>query len=378
MNIVSNNDGEFIGEILIVEDNPSSLRLISDILTTKGYKVRPAPDGELALQSIKARLPDLILLDYNLPGINGVEVCQRLKKDKHTREIPIIFISAIDKADLKVSALEAGAIDFVTKPIDEAEVLARLNTHLKMHFMQQQLTSTSEQLRKHQEELEVLVNKRTIKLLKREKQISKALQEKEVLLREIHHRVKNNMQVIVSLLNLHARETSDTLIQDIFSECRNRINAMSLIHQALYLSEDVAQIDFRDYLLKLTQYLGQAYHAASSGIAIKVGTCDASLSIDQSIAVGTIVCELLSNSIKHAFPDKTRGIISIDMFALEENKIALIVEDDGIGIDKETIADSSTSLGLKILESTVSGQLNGTIKTDHSNGTKYSIYFKAK
>ncbi len=380
MNIVSTNDDELIGEILVVEDNPSSLKLLSNILITAGYKVRPAPDGELALQSIKARHPDLILLDFNLPGIDGIEVCRCLKDDHNTMDIPIIFVSAIEKSELKVKALECGAIDFVTKPIDASEVLARIKTHLKMYCLQQKLSSTSEQLQKHQEDLEELVKKRTVKLLKREKQISAALKEKEVLLREIHHRVKNNMQIIVSLLNLHSRESNDIHVKNIFYECRNRIGAMSLIHQVLYRSKDVAHIDFNNYLLELSTYLRQAYQVSGRRIVFKIGPCEILLSLDQSIAIGTVVCELLSNSMKHAFPDRKEGTISMDITALSGDRAELIVEDDGKGFDKEFDFENSQSLGLNIMRSTVRGQLDGTIKmeSDGDVGTKYIIHFKAK
>ena len=135
------------GEILIVDDDISSLKYMSDLLTKENYQVRAANDGELALRSIKSKLPDLILLDINMPGIDGVEVCKSLKSDPVTADIPIIFISAEYKTQLKIKAFESGCIDYVTKPVKPAEVLTRINTHLNMHRMQQKLIAQSEQLR---------------------------------------------------------------------------------------------------------------------------------------------------------------------------------------------------------------------------------------
>ena len=133
-------------DIVIAEDNASDLKFLLDILTESGYRVRPASDGELILRSVRARLPDLILLDIKLPGMNGVEICRRLKADPCTRNVPVIFISALEETDMKVKALEAGAIDYITKPIVASEALVRINTHLKMYQLHQRLEEQSEKL----------------------------------------------------------------------------------------------------------------------------------------------------------------------------------------------------------------------------------------
>ncbi len=131
----------------MVEDSPSDLKLLSEILTKAGHRVRPASDGELALRSARAKAPDLILLDVQLPGIDGIEVCRRLKDDPATRELPVVFISAHGVIERKVKALEVGGADFITKPFESAEVVARVNTHLNLHRAQRELLATSEALR---------------------------------------------------------------------------------------------------------------------------------------------------------------------------------------------------------------------------------------
>lgn len=165
-------------EILVVEDNISDLKLISEILKNANYKVRPAGDGELALRSICSKLPDLILLDINLPDMSGISVCRQLKLNLETQDIPIIFISAMNETDLKVKALEEGGIDYITKPFQSSEVLARIRTHLKMRQLQQKIEAQAnelmaeieerkrieEELEKHQKDLEKLIEERTAKL----------------------------------------------------------------------------------------------------------------------------------------------------------------------------------------------------------------------
>lgn len=134
--------------IVIVDDMPDNLRLLADILKNKGYKVRPAPSGARALATIRKEPPELILLDIMMPGMDGFEVCRQLKTDQGTRDIPIIFLSALNEVFDKVKAFEAGGVDFITKPFQLEEVLARVRTHLTIRTQQRALAFQNEQLLK--------------------------------------------------------------------------------------------------------------------------------------------------------------------------------------------------------------------------------------
>jgi len=127
------------GGIVIVDDNPANLRILSTMLEQGGHKVRPALSGELALRSIAASRPDLVLLDIRMPGMDGYETCRRLKADPATQDIPVIFISALSETEDKLRAFQAGGVDYVTKPFQAEEVLARVKTHLQLRHMQQHL-----------------------------------------------------------------------------------------------------------------------------------------------------------------------------------------------------------------------------------------------
>lgn len=127
------------GNIVIIDDQPNNLRVLSGILQQAGYKVRPALDGEVALKSIKAAPPDLILLDIRMPGTDGYEVCRQLKSDERTREIPVIFISALQDMEDKLAAFQAGGVDYVSKPFQMEEVLARVQAHIKLYRLQRDL-----------------------------------------------------------------------------------------------------------------------------------------------------------------------------------------------------------------------------------------------
>ena len=142
------------GDILIVEDLISNLEFYSQILKHAGYKVRSERDGESALSSVKDKIPDLILMDISLPGINGIEVCDQLKSSHETSKIPIIFLSAFNKSEMKVAAYKAGGIDYITKPVESSEILIRIDIHLKMNKLQKELENQSELLRE-----EIIVRK---------------------------------------------------------------------------------------------------------------------------------------------------------------------------------------------------------------------------
>lgn len=134
------------GDILIVDDTPANLRLLAGMLTEQGHKARSAPNGKLALMSAQASPPDLILLDIKMPGLSGYEVCQQLKADPRTRDIPIIFISALDQVEDKIQAFTLGGVDYVTKPFRFEEVLARVETHLKLRELQKRLAARVREL----------------------------------------------------------------------------------------------------------------------------------------------------------------------------------------------------------------------------------------
>lgn len=140
--------------ILIVDDSRANLRLLADILTQKNYKARPVMDGSAALKAVKAQEPDLILLDIMMPGIKGYAVCEHLKADRRFRDIPIIFISALQESHDKVEAFAKGGVDYITKPFHPDEVLARIDTHVKIIRLQKHLQKHNEQLEEKTDQLE--------------------------------------------------------------------------------------------------------------------------------------------------------------------------------------------------------------------------------
>ncbi len=151
---IADTETPLAGDVLIVDDTPANLRLLYGMLGEQGYKVRLSPNGKLALMNAQAVPPDLILLDINMPGLSGYEVCEQLKADPRTRDIPVIFISALDQTEDKVKAFTLGGVDYVTKPFQVEEVLARVETHLALYTLQRQLAAANAELQEANAELE--------------------------------------------------------------------------------------------------------------------------------------------------------------------------------------------------------------------------------
>ncbi|MCX6137238.1 MAG: response regulator [Ignavibacteriales bacterium] len=214
---------------------------------------------------------------------------------------------------------------------------------------------------------------RDIHLRKEAEGLLKAsLREKEVLLKEIHHRVKNNMQVISSLLSLQAAEIEDNKTRELFMESQNRVKSMALIHEKLYHSETLSRVDFGEYVRDLSASLVRTY--ASSNVSLAVMAADIFLGVDIAIPCGLIVNELVSNSLKHAFPDGRAGTISIDCQFTTADECTLCVTDNGIGFPKNFDFASTRSLGLTLVQ-TLSKQLHGVLTIDSTGGTAFTIRF---
>ncbi len=202
-----------------------------------------------------------------------------------------------------------------------------------------------------------------------------SLHEKEILLKEVHHRVKNNLQVISSLLNLQSNSIDNPLALARFQDSQNRIRSMALIHERLYRSDDLARIDFGPYLHDLAGSLVQTYRRQAQRVELRMSTVRVLLDIDTAIACGLIVNELVSNALKHAFPDGRSGQVGVEIQEDRElEQFRLVIWDDGIGIPEDLDYLKTTSLGLQLVNS-LTRQIKGSIDLCRVNGTKFDICF---
>jgi PAS domain S-box-containing protein len=598
--------------ILVVDDNTDNLSLLSRLLKNEGYEISPANSGELALASLENNIPDLVLLDIQMPGIDGFEVCKRMKKKEKLAEIPIIFLTVATKMNDKLEGFRLGAVDYISKPFQKEELLARIKTHLSLYrynvlfrersaekliesekrlslalkvggaglyyhnepignelyhsdrwaeilgykkeelpphdkFMKwltsqihpddisvlgsvyrdfisgrtekydleirmrkksgewiyvkglsnaierddagkvkgiiglmtditerknaDKILRESERQLKNAErvahlgswEMEIATGKSTwsdeffricgyepysiepssklgftiihpddrdkaaravdesIKTGKHydiEKRITRpdgtirwvhsigevifgeqgkankisgsflditerkriedelkgTLKEKEILIQEIHHRVKNNMQVISSLLNLQASSIDDDRVKGALKESQSRILTMSAVHEVLYGSKNLSEINMKSYLSKITGDLVQTYAANPDEVKLNTEIEELSIGIKQASPIGLIINELISNSLKYAFPDDQKGEISVSMNRLDK-QLELTVMDNGVGMPDGLDWKNSNTLGLKLVRTLVENQLDGSIDVESKNGTKFTIKF---
>jgi PAS domain S-box-containing protein len=200
-----------------------------------------------------------------------------------------------------------------------------------------------------------------------EEQIKSSLKEKEVLLKEIHHRVKNNLQIISSLLNLQSAEIEDPTASQKFRESQDRVKAMALIHERLYQSSDLAKIDFAGYVRSLTGHLLRSYRVDANKIRLNLEVDSVPMNLDVAIPCGLIINELVSNAFKYAFPDGETGEIRVNFGEENDHALKLIVRDSGIGFPEGGNPEDSDSLGLKLVHS-LTEQLGGAIRYVNQNG----------
>ncbi len=219
-------------DILIVDDTAANLQVLSGLLQQRGFKVRPVPNGNFALQAARNKAPDLILLDIKMPGMDGFEVCRQLKADPQLRDIPVIFLSALSETEDKVRAFSAGGVDYVTKPFQIEEVEARVRTHLHLKQLQQELEE-------HNARLEDLVQQRTRQLAESNARLAVLDKAKSDFLRLISHELRTPLSGVLGIAELTFVECGDlpsmVRLRELFEQARSRI--IALLEDALLLTE---------------------------------------------------------------------------------------------------------------------------------------------
>jgi PAS domain S-box-containing protein len=210
---------------------------------------------------------------------------------------------------------------------------------------------------------------------KAEEAIKRSLTEKDILLKEIHHRVKNNLQIVTSLLKLQSSYVDDEKVRQLFRESQNRVQSMALIHQKLYLTKDLSHIKLNDYLNNIILHLQHSYGILEDRVQIVIDDKDISISLDNAVPCGLIINELVSNSLKYAFPGNRKGSIFIDT-AYDDitGRYWLSVRDDGIGLPDELHPRHTNTFGLRLV-STLVEQMDGNLEVITGSGTEYRITF---
>lgn len=355
-------EGAFEHRILVVDDEKDLCAYLKRELGKEGYEVAVAYDGTDGLEYFKNHRVDVVISDIRMPKMNGLEMLEKCREINN--DFVSIIITGFSDHENAIKALRLGVFGYLKKPLSLEETITLVDKGTELLSLRRGLSI-------HERELEI---ENALKTQYAEK-IEKSLREKEVLLKEIHHRVKNNMQVISSLLSLQSRHIKDKEALELFNESRNRIYSMSLIHESLYQAKDLARIDFAGYVRRLTRDLFRSYSVGPNDIKLKMEIKDVFLNVNTGIPCGLIINELVTNSLKHAFPDGKNGEIQVGLYKRKKGEFTLNVRDNGTGFPEDFNFRNTESLGMDIVISLVE-QLDGTIELDKGEGTSFTIGFR--
>jgi two-component sensor histidine kinase/CheY-like chemotaxis protein len=367
--------------VLLVDDDEEDFVFTRDSLldvAPGAFHLDWVSTYDAALEASACRAHDAYLLDYRLGPSNGLELLRAMIAQGVTA--PLILLTGQGDREIDMEAMKAGAADYVPKGWSAALLERAIRYAIERKH-------TEEALRRMRDELEVRVQERTAELAKANQilqaeiqerkwageQLRASLNEKEILLREIHHRVKNNLQVVSSLMKLQSRHIADPQALAMFKETQSRVKSMAIIHEKLYRTGDLARIDFAAYMRSLTDYLFHAYAVNSGNVAVAMNVEEVSLPIDAVMPCALLLHELVSNSLKHAFPGG-KGKIFIEFHKIGGGKFVLQAGDNGIGFGGEPDLHHPTTLGLQLINALVE-QLDASIEFENKQGVCFRITF---
>ncbi|HEY0794994.1 MAG TPA: histidine kinase dimerization/phosphoacceptor domain -containing protein [Acidisarcina sp.] len=386
--------------LLLVEDNPGDARLLREMLNEPGshyFQLTQVESMKEAEEHLARNAVDIILLDLGLPDAHGLVALHRA----HTAapRVPLVVLTGNDDENIASQALQLGAQDFLIKgDISTRALLRALRYAVERKSMEEALLDEKEraismnealsrgatrqtQLREAGEKMnlqlqtEIAASKHAQDgLVEKEAHIEAALKEKDVLLGEIHHRVKNNLQIVHSLLELQCGQIQDPCALAMLRDSQNRIRSMALIHQTLYQSKDFGHVDFGIFLNSLVPTLINSYLKNPERILLSILCQNIHLSINAAVPCGLLVNELISNCLKHSFPSESRGRIDISFVAETDNVLVLTVSDNGVGIAEDFELTETTSLGLQLVF-LLTDQLHGKMTVHRSRPTSFELRF---
>ena len=411
-----------IGQIAVVDDTEANLHLLSNLLDNAGYDVRPFPRGAIAFKGITYSPPDLILLDIKMPEMNGYELCERLKANESTKNIPVIFISALNETFDKVKAFQVGGVDYIGKPFQEQEVLARVATHIELYQIKkklqatnisqaQQLAEQNRQLLELNESLEEKVKERTRELETTQKQLieSEKMAALGSLVAGVAHEISTPVGNSITVASTLADETKEIvnavaqgqIKRSTFNEyvdlaeestpllLSNLSRAGQLIQSFKQVAVDQSNIELRSFALKeyLEEFiLSLAPQLKSTPHNLIVEGDDNLIIESYPGALAQIATNLVTNSLSHGYSGGEAGKLYFDI-RRQGDKAHIEYGDDGCGVEPNNLPKifepfyttarhrGGTGLGLHIVYNLVNQKLQGRIEVESKVGvgTKFSI-----
>lgn len=342
-------------KVLYIDDDKDNLTSFK-YQFSEYYDLHLAESAKEGYEILKKHNIPIIIADQRMPDMTGTEFFEKILPE-YPKSIRMILTGFSDISAV-IDGINKGQIyHYLQKPWREEEIKLVVNNAIESHDLICNNENLLYEVQKINEELRA------------------SLKEKELLLKENHHRVKNNMQLISSLLYLQSEKAPSKEVKKLLAESHNRIKALFLVHEKIYTTKDFVKVDSLDLIKSLTLSLSQIYATTAGEVDLNIDIENMNLEIDKALPFSLIINELLSNSFQHAFNEYTEKKIKISLKFSSDHNYELIVQDSGIGINKDFNLDEPTTLGLKLVKMLVEGELKGEIKTDLSNGTKHIINF---
>ncbi len=351
--------------VVVAEDEYLLSEDITRTLKKLGHEiVGEAVDGNEAVALVLEKRPDIVLMDIQMPNMDGLEAARQIQEKMPT---PIIVLTAHESQDLVQRASEAGVSIFLTKPPQKSEIQRAMTMAVARHHDVMELRRLNQALKQE------IDNRKII-----ETHLKTTLEEKNVLLREVHHRVNNNFAMISSLLNMQARQIDDKKAQAAVLQSRDRIHSMALIHEKLYQSNNITSINLMEYIRALTLEIDQSHHQSPNNIMIRCDGDEVFVGVEQAIHCGLIINELVTNALKFAFPEPSEGtkFIEVSLHCQSKDRAILKVRDNGIGLPKDMDVLETDTLGIRLVWMLSEDQLDGSVEVVRDNGTTFNIEFQ--
>ncbi len=319
--------------ILIVNDNEPGRYATARILTRAGFQTMEAATGKEGLRLARSASPPVIILDINLPDMNGIDLCRQLKADPQTAGAMVLQVSATNIAVVdRVQSLSAGADSFLVEPVEPEELEA--------------------------------VTRALLRLYHSEAALRRSLAERELLLREVNHRVKNSLQLVLSMLSLQGAEFREAGAKELFAKAIARVTAIASIHERLYQDNDPLSIDMQTYLTGLCAELERAGIGDERPAALKTHVESLRLPTENGVSLALVVNELVMNALKHGRPKAARpAIINVSLRRLDSGEARLTIADNGPGLGNA--GQPPSGLGTRLISMLVR-QLNGQLNIEDS------------
>ena len=362
----------------MVDDSAADRKLCRVLLEERhgsGLEFIEARDAAQGLDLCRTSSPDCVLLDYKLTDMTGLEFLSHLTRGEPA-DLPafaVVMLTSVASEQVAVQAMKGGAQDYLVKDGVTAEGLSSaVKKATEKVGLIRSLKTERDLLAVSHAELAVSHAELAASLA----ELAASLTEKDALLKEVHHRVKNNLQVIASLLRLQADGIGDPRVTVALRESQNRVESMALIHEQLYETEDLQEVDLARHASLLASNLVHSYAVDEGRISWKVSVDAMPLTVDRAIPAGLILNELISNAFKHAFPGGRKGFLSIEG-RRRNGAVVLEVRDDGVGMSQDAGRARPKSLGLEIV-AILTRQLKGTFEIESDRGALCRLTFPEK